>query len=90
MTLLDVHAHFLPPVYREALATAGIAALLTIVERERVMYGSDWPFTPEPAVKAGLGWLTSPANPVQPGDRTANALSLFPRFASFIPSTMRA
>ena len=34
-----------------------VAALLGFVERSQVLYGSDWPFTPEQIVGAGLGWV---------------------------------
>jgi 6-methylsalicylate decarboxylase len=58
-----------------------VTALLALVDRGQVLYGSDWPFTPEPAVAAGLGWVTSDDNPLTPTELTAAAVRLFPRLA---------
>lgn len=96
--MIDVHAHYLPPRYREALLAAGIEhpdgmpaipswsldgalatmdALDLVADPARVLYGSDWPFTPEPAV-AGLRRALDDGRVAA---LTANALALFPRFA---------
>jgi predicted TIM-barrel fold metal-dependent hydrolase len=56
-----------------------VAALLSLVDRSQVLYGSDWPFTPESVVTGGLAWVSSDANPVTPGELTATACRLFPR-----------
>jgi predicted TIM-barrel fold metal-dependent hydrolase len=58
-----------------------VAALLGFVERSQVLYGSDWPFTPEQIVGAGLGWVNGDHNPISPGEMSAAAIRLFPRFA---------
>ena len=63
-----------------ANATA-IAALLTVVGASHVLYGSDWPFTPEPGVAGGLRWITSDENVVAPEQLTAAAVRLWPRLA---------
>lgn len=60
---------------------AVVASLLTLVDSTHVLYGSDWPFTPEPIVAGGIGWITSADNPVTPADLTAAAVALFPRLA---------
>ena len=56
-----------------------VAALLNFVDRSQVLYGSDWPFTPEPIVGAALGWVTSHDNPITPAEMTDTARRLFPR-----------
>ena len=56
-----------------------MAALLGFVERNQVLYGSDWPFTPEQIVGARLGWVTGNDNPISPDEMAANAARLFPR-----------
>jgi predicted TIM-barrel fold metal-dependent hydrolase len=58
---------------------AVVAALLSLVDHSQVLYGSDWPFTPEPVVAGGLAWVSSDANPVTPAELTATACRLFPR-----------
>jgi predicted TIM-barrel fold metal-dependent hydrolase len=58
-----------------------VAALLGFVERSQVLYGSDWPFTPEPIVGAGLGWVAGNDNPITPDEMAAAAVRLFPRLA---------
>ncbi len=52
-------------------------ALDLVADPARVLYGSDWPFTPEPAV-AGLRRALDDGRVAA---LTANALALFPRFA---------
>jgi 6-methylsalicylate decarboxylase len=59
-----------------------VSALLTLVDKDRVLYGSDWPFTPEPTVAGGLGWVTGSDNPLTVADLNAAAVSLFPRLAT--------
>ena len=56
-----------------------VAALLGFVERTQVLYGSDWPFTPEQALGAGLGWVLGNDNPIAPDQMSAAAIRLFPR-----------
>ena len=58
-----------------------VAALLALVDPGQVMYGSDWPFTPEPIVAGGLGWITGDGNPISPAELSSSALRLFPRLA---------
>lgn len=53
-----------------------VAALLDLVDRSRVLYGSDWPFTPEPGVAAGLDWVRSTADPFTTDELGANARRL--------------
>jgi len=54
-----------------------LAALDLVADPGRVLYGSDWPFTPEPAV-AGLRRALDDG---RVATLTANARALFPRFA---------
>ncbi len=56
--------------------STSVAALLDIVDASQVLYGSDWPFTPEPGVARGLDWVRSAANPVPVGDLGDNAARL--------------
>ena len=56
-----------------------VAALLNFVDRSQVLYGSDWPFTPEPIVGAALGWVTGHDNPITPAEMADTARRLFPR-----------
>ena len=44
-----------------------VAALVNFVDRSQVLYGSDWPFTPEPIVGAAFGLVTGDDNPITPG-----------------------
>lgn len=62
-----------------------LASLLQLVEPDRLLYGSDWPFTPEPAVERDGATLQD--NPlIRPEDLSRifrdNALELFPRLAA--------
>lgn len=50
-----------------------VAALLDLVDRSQVLYGSDWPFTPEPGVERGLRWIRGDGNPVAADELGANA-----------------
>ena len=56
-----------------------VAALLNFVDRSQVLYGSDWPFTLEPIVGAGLGWVTGHDSPITQAELTDTARRLFPR-----------
>ena len=56
-----------------------VAALLNFVDRSQVLYGSDWPFTPEPIVGAGLGWITGHDSPITQAELADTARRLFPR-----------
>ncbi len=56
-----------------------VAALLNLVDGDRVLYGSDWPFTPEVVVSAGMDWITGPDNPLTRARLAAAAVELFPR-----------
>ena len=58
-----------------------VAALLGFVDRGQVLYGSDWPFTPEPIVGMSAGWITGADNPISPAEMNAAAGRLFPRLA---------
>ena len=62
-------------------SAAVVASLLTLVDRQQVLYGSDWPFTPEPIVAGALGWITGADNPVSAATLNENAAALFPRLA---------
>jgi 6-methylsalicylate decarboxylase len=57
-----------------------VAALLNFVDRGQVLYGSDWPFTPEPIVGGSLGWVTGADCPITPAEMNETARRLFPRF----------
>jgi predicted TIM-barrel fold metal-dependent hydrolase len=56
-----------------------VTALLNFVDRSQVLYGSDWPFTPEPIVGAALGWVTGADCPITPAEMNEAARRLFPR-----------
>jgi predicted TIM-barrel fold metal-dependent hydrolase len=56
-----------------------VAALLNFVDRSQVLYGSDWPFTPEPIVSAALGWVTGADCPITPAEMNEAARRMFPR-----------
>jgi 6-methylsalicylate decarboxylase len=58
-----------------------VAALLGFVDRSHVLYGSDWPFTPEPIVGAAMEWVMGTDNPITPAEMSGAAARLFPRFA---------
>ena len=58
-----------------------VAALLNFVDRSQVLYGSDWPFTPEPIVGAALGWVTGHDSPITQAELNDTARRLFPRLA---------
>ena len=58
-----------------------VAALLNFVDRSQVLYGSDWPFTPEPIVGAALGWVTGHESPITQAELNDTAQRLFPRLA---------
>jgi predicted TIM-barrel fold metal-dependent hydrolase len=57
-----------------------VATLLAFVDRAQVLYGSDWPFTPEPNVAVGVDWITHNEQ-VTPVELSASARRLFPRLA---------
>lgn len=59
-----------------------LASLLQLVDPSRVLYGSDWPWSPEPAVVAAAEAFAQ--NPLLSAEertaiRSENALALFPR-----------
>jgi 6-methylsalicylate decarboxylase len=58
---------------------AVVSSLLTLVDRGHVLYGSDYPFTPEQIVAGGVAWITGADNPIAAADLTAAATDLFPR-----------
>lgn len=58
-----------------------VAALLNFVDRSQVLYGSDWPFTPEPIVGAALGWVIGHDSPITQAELNDAARRLFPRLA---------
>lgn len=64
---------------------AGLAALLQVADSSRVLYGSDWPFTPAPIAEK-LAETLEKSRQIPPSLLPAfmreNALTLFPRFAS--------
>ena len=57
---------------------AVVAALLGFVDRSQVLYGSDWPFTPEQIVGAALGWVTGNDNPITPDEMSGHRGSIVP------------
>ena len=57
-----------------------VAALLGFVDRSQVLYGSDWPFTPEPIIGGAIGWVTGSESPITPAEMSAAARRLFARF----------
>lgn len=57
-----------------------VATLLAFVDRAQVLYGSDWPFTPEPNVAVGVDWVAD-NDQVTPAELSAAARRLFPRLA---------
>ncbi len=59
-----------------------VETLLAVADRANVLYGSDWPFTPEGGAAAGVRWLGSTDNPLRPEVLTANAWRLFPTLGS--------
>lgn len=62
-----------------------LPALRTFADPERLLYGSDWPFTPQAAVSALLGMLEnhlSPEPSALAGIRRNNAARLFPQLLS--------
>jgi predicted TIM-barrel fold metal-dependent hydrolase len=58
-----------------------VATLLAFVNHSQILYGSDWPFTPEPGVAGGIAWITTDNDQVTPDELTAAAVRLFPRLA---------
>jgi predicted TIM-barrel fold metal-dependent hydrolase len=61
-----------------------LPALRTLADADHLFYGSDWPFTPAPAVKVLLGQLDAVPDDGEwsnAGMRRGNAEKLFPRFA---------
>ena len=62
--------------------TLVVATLLAFVNHSQILYGSDWPFTPEPGVAGGITWVTTDNDQVTPAELTAAAVRLFPRLAS--------
>lgn len=58
-----------------------VAALLGLVDRSQVLYGSDWPFTPEPIAGAGVGWLTGTDSLITSDEMSVTARRLFPRLS---------
>lgn len=62
-----------------------LGALLEVVDPSQLLYGSDWPFTPEPVV-ADLVKILEQSRHIPPALQKAvmreNALALFPRLAS--------
>ncbi len=59
-----------------------VETLLAVADRANVLYGSDWPFTPEAGAAAGVRWLEGADNPLRPDVLTANACRLFPSLVS--------
>lgn len=61
-----------------------LRALLQVADPGRILYGSDWPYTPEP-LGAGLTRVLDQTTKITPAQRQAfmrsNAIALFPRFA---------
>jgi predicted TIM-barrel fold metal-dependent hydrolase len=61
-----------------------IGTLREVADPDKILFGSDWPFAPEPVTATSVAALTAPGN-LRPGEREAiersNALRLFPRFA---------
>lgn len=66
-----------------------LPALLTLVGRDRLVYGSDYPFTGAPVVARlaqGLRETAALDGSARQAMFTANALRLIPRFAEFSPA----
>ncbi len=61
--------------------TLVVATLLAFVNHSQILYGSDWPFTPEPSVTGGIAWVTTDNDQVTTAELTAAAVRLFPRLA---------
>jgi predicted TIM-barrel fold metal-dependent hydrolase len=63
-----------------------LPALRTIANTERLLYGSDWPFTPEVGIRALQGQMLAASAAEPPfweGALATNALALFPRLARY-------
>ncbi|MFC8529960.1 amidohydrolase family protein [Nocardia sp. NPDC057227] len=66
-------------------SAAALPTLLTFAEPGHVLYGSDWPFAPEPAVHyfdAGLAEFPGCDEATRDAIRRTNAAALFPRFGA--------
>ena len=62
--------------------TLVVSTLLAFVNHSQILYGSDWPFTPESIVAGGIGWVVNDNDQVTPDELTAAAVRLFPRLAA--------
>ena len=93
--ILPKHENITPAVVVETLGRiyydlAGapvprlLPALQSLVDNSHILYGSDWPFTPEPAVAGLLGQLKAffGASGISDDIARDNALALFPRLAT--------
>ncbi|MCP2292072.1 amidohydrolase family protein [Nocardia amikacinitolerans] len=86
--VLDDFAGFYFDTALSASASA-LPSLLAFAEPGHVLYGSDWPFAPEPAVhyfNAGLAEYPHLDETARRGIERTNAAALFPRFGGATPS----
>ncbi len=58
-----------------------VNALLDVVDTTHVLYGSDWPFTPEDGMANGLRFMRDESSPVPVDMLRSNADALFPGLA---------
>ncbi|MEV6392792.1 amidohydrolase family protein [Nocardia xishanensis] len=87
---VDVLEDFASFYFDTALSAsaAALPSLLAFAEPGHVLYGSDWPFAPEPAVhyfNAGLHEFPHLDESARRGIERTNAAALFPRFGTAAP-----
>ncbi|WP_269750236.1 amidohydrolase family protein [Nocardia violaceofusca] len=87
---LDVLDDFASFYFDTALSAsaAALPSLLAFAEPGHVLYGSDWPFAPEPAVhyfNAGLDTYRGLDDAARHRIERGNAAALFPRFGASAP-----
>jgi predicted TIM-barrel fold metal-dependent hydrolase len=62
--------------------TLVVSTLLAFVNHSQILYGSDWPFTPEHIVAGTIEWIVNDNDLVTPEELSATAVRLFPRLAA--------
>ncbi|MGW4716702.1 amidohydrolase family protein [Nocardia sp. NPDC004260] len=88
LDILDDFAGFYFDTALSASAAA-LPSLLAFAEPGHVLYGSDWPFAPEPAVhyfNAGLDTFPGCDDGTRRNIQRENAIALFPRFGATAPA----